>query len=353
MKLTTIFFVIKFHLNEFLLRLFSDNTRLHPYKMLLQITNDCDSKCKSCSIWNINTKNPALKKNELSLLDFEALFVQSRAHLIWLALSGGEVSLHEDFTQIIDLAILNCPKLKIITFTTNGLNPEKILEYSLHIKKYNLDLFVVISLDGDETLHDEIRGIPGNYKKAQKCYKLLKDNKINVYFGITVSQLNQKYINNQFQNISEKFKAISIVHSHGIYNRSNKSDNKELGQSLLHIFKLYKIKSLSEIIEYFYIGMAYRFLTQDRLVNPIPCEVLSSSLHVYPNGDIHGCMFMPKLGNIKNDQLSEVLNSDNTLNQRELIKSNQCPKCWMNCYAPHSIMQHPIKSALSLMAIKS
>ena len=63
-----------------------------------------------------------------------------------------------------------------------------------------------------------------------------------------------------------------------------------------------------------------------------------------PNGDIKPCMFMKSLGNIKNENFKEVYNSENTNLIREEIKKNNCPKCWMNCYSPHSIMQHPIKS---------
>ena len=40
----------------------------------------------------------------------------------------------------------------------------------------------------------------------------------------------------------------------------------------------------------------------------------------------------------------------NTVSEaKKIIKENNCPKCWMNCYSPHSIMQNPIQSLLSFL----
>ena len=63
-----------------------------------------------------------------------------------------------------------------------------------------------------------------------------------------------------------------------------------------------------------------------------------------PNGDVKPCMFMKSLGNIRETNIKEIYQSEETNKIREDIKNNNCPKCWMNCYSPHSIMQNPIKS---------
>ena len=77
--------------------------------------------------------------------------------------------------------------------------------------------------------------------------------------------------------------------------------------------------------------------------------MINSSLHLMPNGDVKPCMFMDKIGNIREDSLTYILNKKNTKRVLEEIKKNNCPKCWMNCYSPHSIMQHPIKSLVKLI----
>ena len=42
--------------------------------------------------------------------------------------------------------------------------------------------------------------------------------------------------------------------------------------------------------------------------------------------------------NIKEGDFKKIYNSDNTDQVRKDIK-DKCPKCWMNCYSPHSNMQ--------------
>ena len=68
------------------------------------------------------------------------------------------------------------------------------------------------------------------------------------------------------------------------------------------------------------------------------------------NGDVKPCMFMDKVGNIKDNNLKEILANDKVRISKDLIKNNNCPKCWMNCYSPHSIMQHPFKSIMKLLS---
>ena len=68
-----------------------------------------------------------------------------------------------------------------------------------------------------------------------------------------------------------------------------------------------------------------------------------------PNGDVKPCMFMNPIGNIKEGDFKKIYNSDNTDQVRKDIKKDKCPKCWMNCYSPHSIMQNPFKSLLKLI----
>ena len=58
-----------------------------------------------------------------------------------------------------------------------------------------------------------------------------------------------------------------------------------------------------------------------------------------PSGDVKPCMFMNSLGNIK-QKICQYLSKEKTNLIRKEIQENKCPKCWMNCYSPHSIMQN-------------
>ena len=254
------------------------------------------------------------------------------------------------FYQLIDFFKKNLPNLKIVAFTTNALAPNKALEYAKYINNNNIDSLITISLDGDKEFHDKIRGIKGNYEKCMKLYTSLQKNKIQSHFGITVSDQNEDFIKKKYKDFSKIIKAVTFVHSEGIYNKENSYRNDEkIINGLNHIIKFYKINKLSEIIEWIHIKISIIFLKKNRKKNIIPCDALNTSIHINPNGDLKPCMFMPKVGNIKENNIKNIISNQETIISKNLIKKNQCPKCWMNCYSVHSIMQHPLKSLLSLI----
>ena len=238
----------------------------------------------------------------------------------------------------------NCPNLRIIAFTTNGLLINRTIKYAQYVKENGFDVLITISLDGDQKVHDELRGIPGNYNKCLELYNKLRELNINCHFGLTASASNHSFIKKKYFEYRNKIRAITFVHSEGIYNKENKNEDDILEDSIKIINHNYIIKNLTEIIEKIHIKISYFFLKNKRKKNIIPCDVLDSSVHIMPNGDLKPCMFMKSLGNLRNENLDNIISSDRYQKTREEVKANQCPKCWMNCYSVHSIMQHPFKS---------
>ena len=312
--------------------------KIVPYKVLINLTDLCNSRCNFCDIWKIKPVN------EIQILDVEKIFKDFNKDLIWLALSGGEVTLVKYFYELVDSAKKHCPNLRIIAFTTNGLLINRTIKYAQYVKEKGFDVLITISLDGDQKVHDELRGIPGNYNKCLELYNKLRELNINCHFGLTASASNHSFIKNKYSEYKDKIRAITFVHSEGIYNKENKNEDDILEESIKIINHNYVIKNLTEIIEKIHIKISYFFLKNKRKKNIIPCDVLDSSVHIMPNGDLKPCMFMKSLGNIRNDNLDNIISSDQYQKTRNEIKANQCPKCWMNCYSVHSIMQHPFKS---------
>lgn len=317
---------------------------LRPYKVLLELTDYCNSKCKTCFIW----KNNGSVKKQINLSELEPALKEYGSNLLWVSLGGGEVTLYSEFDGLIDTLKRNCPNLRVVTFTTNGLKPEKALEYALKIKKYGFDLFVTVSLDGDEETHDYVRGVAGNFALAQRSMQLLKEAHVWAHFGLTVSGLNSEYISASLKSSITQIRAFSFEHTGGIYKTDAKSSNINIIESIIKIRVLYRISQLGEAVEYLYIALAEKFFNSNKKALPIPCEVIATSLHIRPNGDINPCMYLPKLGNIKDDQIGKLLNSADAKLMRSKALAGQCEKCWMNCYAPHSIMRHPLLSLKKL-----
>lgn len=343
MRISTILLIIKKNIEIYFLKLFDLAPK--PYKVLIQLTNDCNSKCQTCGIWKINKENPSLKKLEIDNTHVQSLLKDMNKDLLWLAISGGEPTLSPYLLETVKLAHQLCPNLRIITFTTNAIQPEKVISAAKEIKKYNLDFFVVISLDGDKDIHDTVRGAPGNFTKVWKTYNELKENGINTYLGLTLSHLNADFVHKSYENYKNEIKSISFVHSHGIYGQKNPTSlNPQVHLALHKIISNYKINNLSEGFEYLYLKIAEKFLLNNRKKMLVPCGVLDTSIHIWPNGDVSPCMFLPALGNIKTNSWEKIKTNKAISVSRKLIKKGNCPNCWMNCYAPHSMMLNPLKT---------
>ncbi len=349
MKIDSIISIIIQNIKIWLYKLSGRSEKIIPYKILINLTNNCNSRCNFCNIWKINKENPNLVKKEINITQITKLFKEINKNLLWLSLSGGEVTLVPYYKDLILAAKRYCPKLKILTFTTNALLPQRALEYALFAQKQGLDVFIIISLDGSRELHNKLRGVPGNYQKAWETYHLMKKSKINCHFGLTVSDANFDFIKFQYKALRQDIKSITFVHDNGIYNKNNKINYRKISKGLNIIYKNYLIKSIPEIIEKVHIKISILFLNKGASSNIIPCEVMNTSAHIMPHGEIRPCMYLPILGNIKNDNIVKVYTGERAKNIRRLIKQNKCVHCWMNCYSPHSIMQHPLKSILTLL----
>jgi len=343
MKLKTVVAIVKANIKIWYLKATNQYKKILPYKVLLNLTDLCNSRCAYCEIWKIKPVN------EISLENIKEIFDSLSDDLLWLSLSGGEVTLVNYYYELVDEVVKRCKNLKILAFTTNALSVNKTLSYAEYAKNKGLDVLITISLDGDKETHDKLRGIPGNFEKCEKLYSKLKEKKINVVYGITVSDQNSSFIKEKYSFLRDKIRAVTFVHTEGIYNVQNKTNDLSIIESIETIYRNYFIKNLSEIIEKIHIKLSINFLKKNRKKNIIPCEVLNTSSHIMPSGDVKPCMFMNSLGNIKNEKFDKIYQSDATHIIRNQIKKNQCPKCWMNCYSPHSIMQNPFKSIINFL----
>ena len=338
MRVTTLISIFYINLKLFFLKIFNSK-KIVPYKVLINLTDLCNSRCNFCDIWKIKPEN------EINVDNIIKSFDGSEKDIYWLSLSGGEVTLVKYYFELIDRLKKKLPNLKIVAFTTNCLTPNRVVKYAKYIKDNDLDPLITLSLDGDEKLHDEVRGVKGNYKKCLETYEMLKNEKILCHYGITLSNKNYEFVKNDYHNYKDTMKAVTFIHSEGIYNKENSyEDDEKIIKSLKIIDKNFKVNKLYEIIEKIHIKLSIKFLEQKREKNIIPCDVLNSSIHIMQDGAVKPCMFMEEIGNIKENNMLSFLKKDSTLEIKEKIKKDQCPKCWMNCYSPHSIVQSPIKS---------
>lgn len=107
-----------------------------PFNLTFSVTNICQSRCKTCNIWEIYKENPKKRSEELNLSEITKIF-QSLGHTYIFNVSGGEPFLRPDFVEIIDAA---CQYLSpaVIHIPTNAIAENLIISKTkeiIHILK--------------------------------------------------------------------------------------------------------------------------------------------------------------------------------------------------------------------------
>ncbi len=124
--------------------------------VILMPHSACNCKCVMCDIWKGNHNLKQLTEKDIVGLMDSLKKLGTRQILM----SGGEALLNPNFFLFCD--ILRKGNIKITLLSTG-------LSLSRHASRL-IDSVddVIISLDGDERLHDAIRNIPGAFKKLKE-----------------------------------------------------------------------------------------------------------------------------------------------------------------------------------------
>jgi MoaA/NifB/PqqE/SkfB family radical SAM enzyme len=156
-------------------RLFTDK----PFFLAHAITYGCNSKCKTCTYWQMSnrTKDDLSTEEFFDLLD-EAYDCGMRGYYLF----GGEPLIRSDIGQIVDYAK---EKGFVTTMNTNG----SLLGAKAESLR-NLD-FVFVSLDYFNDYHDFIRGREGSFDEVIKGIKRIREvGYTRVTLVTTISKLN-------------------------------------------------------------------------------------------------------------------------------------------------------------------
>ncbi len=323
--------------------------------VILMPHSACNCRCTMCDIWKDNHNLKQLSVNDIKdLLETFRKFDTKQ-----VLMSGGEALLHPNFFRFCE--ILRMESIKV-----------SLLSTGLTLKKYAAQLVenvheIIVSLDGDESIHNTIRNIPDAFNKLKegvKAVKLLKPG-----FRITGRSVIHRLNFRKWASIIDSAREIGLdqisflpadVSSHA-FNREvlwsdarkdeillSKDDLPELKNSIEHLLidytKEFETKFIAESPEK--IQKIYSYYAAFYGLNDFPykkCNAPWVSAVVEADGTVRPCFFHPSLGNIHDKPLDEILNSDDAIEfRRKLdIDSNEtCKKCV--CYLNLSPGTNPV-----------
>lgn len=315
------------------------------YKLNLFVTYKCNFKCKTCFIWNKEDLN------ELSIAEYAKIF--PKLNVNWIDISGGEIFLRPDLTDLISLIIKSQKRLALLHFPTNGFLTDKITKLvNFVLQNSKIKLIVTISLDGYEELHNFIKGTD-SWRRAIGTYRELKKIRISrfkVFLGYTLSNFNFDKIDKTFAELKKELPHldysdihINISHTseHYYSNLSANIDKKDIEASVVNYMgkRKYKLYSPVDYLEYKYHALIKDYLRDNR--TPLSCKSLTNSVFINPEGDIFPCCIYNKnLGNLRDNDydLNKMLVSKQADTLREEISKHRCPQCWTPCEAYQMIL---------------
>jgi MoaA/NifB/PqqE/SkfB family radical SAM enzyme len=163
---------------------------LKPKWIWYEVTDNCNSHCSHCNIWK---KEPT--KNQLTLEEIKKIFNDPLLCDVECVInSGGEAILRNDIVDLIKLEHEIFPNASL-DLSTNGILADRALKVVQAIMDENIKINVGVSLDGIGENHDRVRGVPGNFEKADFLLKELVKlrekypEKLSVVIGFTLSDL--------------------------------------------------------------------------------------------------------------------------------------------------------------------
>lgn len=281
--------------------------RLMPMNYTVSLLYSCNSRCKTCNIWK-------KKARDISVGEYAKIFKKIGRSPYWITFSGGEPFLRRDIVDVVT-TIYNISRPRIINIPTNGILTRAIVENTAAIARAcpKAQLIINLSIDGIEAQHDEIRGVPGNYKKVIATYHRLKALKLkNLSVGIhtVISQFNVESfssIANELLRLNPDSYITEIAEERVELGTMGEKitptlvDYKSAIDYLIHRIKNQKFKGMSKVTMAFrieYYNLVKRIMRDKRQI--LPCYAGVASAQISPEGDLWICCIKAKsLGNLR------------------------------------------------------
>ncbi len=304
-------------------------------RVILCLTNLCNSRCKTCSIWK-NKKREEIDFEILEKFANTPLFKKIR----FLTLTGGEPFLRKDIDRVVNMFKKKNPRVHIIIIS-NALTPQLIYE---KVKNMPKDILITLSFNGKEATHDETRGVKGNYKKLMETIKLLKSLGQNMNLIFTTTKENYDQLSWAWK--FAKARDLNILFNPEMdYGRLN----HEEGRGLTGIQKKTVLKQLRQIysernrgfFDYTYYLFFKRFYGNKTVTNK--CYAGTNSIYIDFDGDVYPCENLAgkikPFGNIK----------EKFILPKNYIKKIQDMKCYKDCYLQCEMVRNLRKQPLKTL----
>jgi MoaA/NifB/PqqE/SkfB family radical SAM enzyme len=350
---------------------------IQPMTLTYSVTAACQSRCKTCGIGHMYMARPERADEDLTTDEAEKIF-KSMKGVYFFNISGGEPFLRADLPRIVELACRHL-KPRVIHTPTNAIMSERIEAHTREIleiiKKYDesVPFTVKPSIDGVGDLHDEIRGVKGNFLKLRETIERLKRvekeyKNFHLELGTVVSNFNidhldeiedfvhtlgvESYRNEVAEQRTEFFNVGDPITPDAATYRKLMKDFAEKIEANIGSKKA--LTKTTEALRLVYYDLAGRIL--ERKTQVIPCYAGVSNAHVNYDGGVWPCCVLgydKQMGNLRDYDydFQKLWQSEKAREVRKFIKDKNCA-CPLANQAYSNILLHGpslLKAALKMV----
>ncbi len=321
-----------------------------PINLTYSVTNKCNSRGRTCDIWQIYPAEKEKLADELTLDQIERLFA-SIGPVYFFNISGGEPFLRADLPQIIAAGCKHL-KPKVVHIPTNALMPARIEALTVEILAWmeihapKVTLTLKPSMDGVGDDHDWVRGVAGNYSKLMDTVERLKALQarwpnLKVGVGTVISTMNihklpgiidaatQLNVDTYISEVAEERAEMRNVASDITPPQHAYAEaiRPFIAATMLRLEKAGGMELLTQAMRVVYYDVTTRWLAERRQI--LPCYAGLSNVHISPYGEVWPCAILgdaSSLGNVKDVGLDfwKIWHGPAAMKVRASIKRGEC-----------------------------
>lgn len=299
------------------------------YEIVWSVTDCCDARCKYCY-----SDSKKRESHTLSIDDARVVADQlQQMEVKIIAFTGGDPFLNKDLFEIAELCRKKFP---VLFLSSNGhwIDAEK----ARRVKQIGIDS-VQISIDGEEKIHDELRGVQGSYKKALKAVRLLKDEGVDVAIAPTMTKHNLGSFDFLVDLAKQEGCDLSLKRV-VLTGRGGKSDSLSISSS--EYFELYRradeLNKRGELVVYMHCDPLRLLFREESAREKLRknfegiagCMAGVGIMYIKSNLDVYPCSKLPIFcGNLREKSLVEIFDSSDViknLKNRTNVKG-KCASC--------------------------
>jgi radical SAM protein with 4Fe4S-binding SPASM domain len=296
-----------------------------PNQVVFEITLKCNLKCLHCGSSAGNARENELNTKEI----LEVCKGLSEIGFKGIGLMGGEMFLREDWEAIVKT--IKDHGMAVSTVTNGFFKPDKIIP---KLVKLEVDC-VTVGFDGTEKIHDQIRGVPGAFKKALEFMMEAKRSGLLTNAITTVHKLNFKNLNDlkklilDEKNLDWQLQEVVPI---GRFDKKLGLSEEELYSLALYIASLQQRYSKEKVVGSHSIGFFSKFIPNLSLYPEWKgCYAGRGVLGINSIGDVKGCEMLPDEyidGNVREKNIVDIWNDPNAFAyNRQFKKTDLGPLC--------------------------